>query len=45
MRFYLAKLTDNKEEMDKISNTIKNWKKQPLQRKQKEFLEEVEGIL
>ena len=45
MRFYLAKLTDDQEEMDKISNTIKTWKKQPLQRKQREFLEEVQGLI
>jgi hypothetical protein len=45
MRFYLAKLTDNQEEMNRISETIRGWKAQGLQSKQRAFLEEVEGIL
>lgn len=44
MRFYLAKLTDDQEEMERITQIIQDWKKQPLQRKQREFLEEVQGI-
>lgn len=45
MRFYLAKLTDDQEEMERITQIIQDWKKQPLQRKQREFLEEVKGLL
>jgi hypothetical protein len=45
MRFYLAKLTQDEGELATITNTIKSWKKQPLQRKQKELLEEIKGIL
>ena len=45
LRFYLAKLTHDEEELTTIINTIKGWKNQPLQRKQKEFLHEIRGIL
>lgn len=45
MRFYLAKLTDDQEELERITQTIRDWKKQPLQRKQREFLEEAQGLL
>lgn len=45
MRFYLAKLTGDQEEMERITQSIQDWKKQPLQRKQREFLEEVKGLL
>ncbi len=45
MRFYLAKLTGDQGEMERIIQTIQDWKKQPLQRKQREFLEEVKGII
>ena len=45
MRFYLAKLTGDQGEMERITQTIQNWKKQPLQRKQREFLEEAQGLL
>ena len=45
MRFYLAKLTGDQGEMEKITQIIQDWKKQPLQRKQREFLEEVKGLL
>ena len=44
MRFYLAKLTGDQGEMERITQTIQDWKKQGLQRKQREFLEEVKGI-
>lgn len=44
MRFYLAKLTDDQEEMDRISESIRGWKAQGVQTKQREFLEEVQGI-
>lgn len=44
MQFYLAKLTDNQEEMNRISETIRGWKAQGLQSKQRAFLEEVQGI-
>ena len=44
MRFYLAKLTDDQEEMDRITESIRGWKAQGLQTKQREFLEEVQGI-
>jgi hypothetical protein len=45
MRFYLAKLTGDQGEMERITQIIQDWKKQPLQRKQREFLEEVKGVL
>lgn len=45
MRFYLAKLTGDQGEMEKITQIIQSWKKQPLQRKQREFLEEAQGLL
>lgn len=45
MRFYLAKLTGDQGEMERITQTIQDWKKQGLQRKQREFLEEVQGII
>ena len=45
MRFYLAKLTDDQEEMDRITESIRGWKAQGLQTKQREFLEEVQGII
>ena len=45
MRFYLAKLTGDQGEMERITQIIQDWKKQPLQRKQREFLEEVKGLL
>lgn len=45
MRFYLAKLTQDEAGLATITNTIKGWKKQPLQRKQKELLEEIKGIM
>ena len=45
MRFYLAKLTDDQEELERITQSIQDWKKQPLQRKQREFLEEAQGLL
>lgn len=45
MRFYLAKLTGDQGEMERITQIIQSWKKQGLQRKQREFLEEVQGIL
>ena len=45
MRFYLAKLTGDQGEMEKITQTIQDWKKQPLQRKQREFIEEAQGLL
>lgn len=44
MRFYLAKLTGDQGEMERITQIIQDWKKQGLQRKQREFLEEVKGI-
>ena len=45
MRFYLAKLTDDQEEMDRIRESIRGWKAQGVQTKQREFLEEVQGLL
>ncbi len=45
MRFYLAKLTGDQGEMERITQIIQDWKKQGLQRKQREFLEEVKGLL
>ncbi len=45
MRFYLAKLTDDQEELERITQSIQDWKKQGLQSKQREFLEEVKGVL
>lgn len=45
MRFYLAKLTNHKAELDSIINLTQGWKSQPLQKKQKEFLNEIKGIL
>ena len=45
MRFYLAKLTDDQEELERITQIIQSWKKQGLQSKQKAFLEEVKGLL
>lgn len=45
MRFYLAKLTGDQEEMERITQIIQDWKKQGLQRKQREFLEEAQGLL
>lgn len=45
MRFYLAKLTDDQEEMDRITESIRGWKAQGVQTKQREFLEEVQGLL
>jgi hypothetical protein len=45
MRFYLAKLTGDQGEMERITQIIQSWKKQGLQRKQREFLEEVKGLL
>ena len=45
MRFYLAKLTDDQEEMDRITERIRGWKAQGVQTKQREFLEEVQGLL
>jgi hypothetical protein len=45
MRFYLAKLTDDQEEMDRITESIRGWKAQGVQSKQREFLEEVQGLL
>jgi len=45
MRFYLAKLTDDQGELERITQSIQDWKKQGLQRKQREFLEEVKGLL
>jgi hypothetical protein len=45
MRFYLAKLTGDQEELERITQSIQDWKKQPLQRKQREFLEEAQGLL
>lgn len=45
MRFYLAKLTGDQGEMERIKQIIQDWKKQPLQRKQREFLEEAQGLL
>ena len=44
MRFYLAKLTDDQEELDRITERIRGWKAQGVQTKQREFLEEVQGI-
>lgn len=44
MRFYLAKLTEDQEEMNRISESIRGWKAQGLQTKQREFLKEVQGI-
>lgn len=44
MRFYLAKLTDDQEELDRITESIRGWKAQGVQTKQREFLEEVQGI-
>jgi hypothetical protein len=45
MRFYLAKLTDDQEELERITQIIQDWKKQGLQSKQRAFLEEVKGLL
>ena len=45
MRFYLAKLTDDQEELERITQSIQDWKKQGLQSKQRAFLEEVKGLL
>ncbi|MCR5578284.1 MAG: UpxY family transcription antiterminator [Prevotella sp.] len=45
MRFYLAKLTDDQEELERITQSIQDWKKQGLQSKQRAFLEEVKGVL
>lgn len=45
MRFYLAKLTDDQEELERITQSIQDWKKQGLQSKQRAFLEEVAGLL
>ena len=45
MRFYLAKLTGDQGEMERITQIIQDWKKQGLQRKQREFLEEAQGLL
>lgn len=45
MRFYLAKLTDDQGELERITQSIQDWKKQGLQSKQRAFLEEVAGLL
>ena len=45
MRFYLAKLTDDSEEMQRISETVKSWNHRRLQRKQQEFMDEVGDYL
>ena len=45
MRFYLAKLTDDQGELERITQSIQDWKKQGLQSKQRAFLEEVKGLL
>ena len=45
MRFYLAKLTDDQEELERITQSIQDWKKQGLQSKQRAFLEEAQGLL
>ena len=44
MRFYLAKLTDDQEEMARIMDTIGSWNLRKPQRKQEAFIKETKGI-
>ena len=44
MRFYLAKLTDDQEEMARIMDTIGSWNLRKPQRKQEAFIKETKDI-